>query len=61
MKPTGQPAAQLFSGANGVLFTKHDDLELVPDGGLSGANATERFTLRQAGFSGVYERASAAP
>jgi CubicO group peptidase (beta-lactamase class C family) len=61
LKPTGQPAAMLFWGGHDVLFTKRDDLELVPEGGLSGASSTERFTLRQAGFSGVYERAPNAP
>jgi hypothetical protein len=61
LKLAGQPAAQLFWGAAGVLFTKRDDLEIVPEGGLSGASSTERFTLRQAGFSGVYERAPARP
>jgi CubicO group peptidase (beta-lactamase class C family) len=61
LTPIGQPAAQLFWGANDVLFTKRDDLEIVPEGGLSGASSTERFTLRQAGFSGVYERAPARP
>lgn len=57
MKPSGQPGAQLFRGENGVLFTKRDDIDVVPDGGLpGGGKLAEHFTLRQAGFSGVYER-----
>jgi CubicO group peptidase (beta-lactamase class C family) len=61
LKPAGQPAAQLFRGGSGVLFTKRDGVEVVPEGGFSAGRLGDGFTLRQDGFSGVYEREPTTP
>jgi hypothetical protein len=44
-----------------ILWDRALALEIVPDGGLSGGQLGDRFTLRQAGFSGVYERETSKP
>lgn len=56
MKPSGQQRVRVFRGADGVLFTKQDPLELVlePAGGAAPVKA---ITLKQGGFAGRYERA----
>ncbi len=59
MKPSGQPRVRVFRGADGVLFTKRDPLELL----LSPADAAgpvAAITLRQSGIEGRYERAPSA-
>jgi len=58
MKPSGQPRVRVFRGADGVLFTKRDPLELLlspPDA----ASPVTAVTLRQSGIEGRYERAPA--
>jgi len=57
MKPSGQQRVRVFRGPDGVLFTKQDPLELVPEpAGDSPAQVTA-LTLKQGGFAGRYERA----
>lgn len=60
MKPSGQPRVRLFRGDDGVLFTKHDPLELLLEPAVAPAPVAA-VTLRQSGIEGRYERAPASP
>ena len=53
-KPTGQPAAGIFSGGGDTLFTKGNGVELTLEGDPKGP--AKAFVLKQGALSARYER-----